>query len=54
MQGEQNTVMSRRDAALLVILLAVGALLFFFLRINRSAHCCFSFSGSTVQKEVPL
>ncbi len=41
MQGEQNTVMSRRDAALLVILLAVGALLF-------------SFSGSTVQKEVPL
>lgn len=36
MQGEQNTVMSRRDAALLVILLAVGALLFFFLRINRA------------------
>ena len=36
MQGEQNTVMSRRDAALLVILLAVGALLFFFFRINRA------------------
>ena len=36
MQGEQNAVMSRRDAALLVILLAVGALLFFFLRINRA------------------
>ena len=36
MQEEQNTVMGRRDAALLVILLAVGALLFFFLRINRA------------------
>lgn len=36
MQEEQNTVMGRRDAVLLVILLAVGALLFFFLRINRA------------------